>query len=132
MLLTYVLSYCTSHFSLQFPQPHSPMTEVHQSTGVAFFKDHPWLHSVDLDAWIREDPCLMEVGRQIEESDSDPLTGTENVYFIYIWYYVIVVLHVTSYPTSLIQGGGVLIYRLQHNAQHMCNLSQVKCGTLHS
>ena len=38
-------------------------------------------------------------------------------------------LHVTSYPASLIQGGGVLIYRLTHNAQYMCNLPQVKCGT---
>ena len=78
VFLTYVLSHCISHFSLQFPQPHSPTSEVHQLTGVAFFKDHPWLHSADLHTWMKS--CLMEMGHQTEESDNDPLTGTANLY----------------------------------------------------
>ena len=47
-------------------------TQTHHVTGVEFFKHHTWLHSADLDTWIREDPCLLDIQLHMTECDSSP------------------------------------------------------------
>ena len=78
VLLTYVHAHFTSHFSLQEPHRHPFTTNIIWLNAMA--NDHPSFHSADMD----DDPCLMEVECQIEESNSDPSTGTNNILYIYI------------------------------------------------